>query len=156
MNKDYKTIRKLVIRSFMWSLAFELNKTVGEDLSLPIMKKLSAMQSVSSIVKIMLQECKKHNKIVDDIEQIKIDVWNELATFYKEEEIVANVPTMIETLFYNEYEWLSKIKNLESNITRMAFLAIEDDVKPKVTRIVTDQYNDILSKHVYRYLKGSE
>jgi len=153
MNKDYKTIRKLVIRSFMWSLAFELNKTVGEDLSLPIMKKLSAMQSVSSIVKIMLQECKKHNKIVDDIESIKMDVWDELATLYKEEEIVANVPTMIETLFYNEYEWLSKIKNLEGNITRMAFLAIEDDVKPKVTRIVTDQYNDILSKHVYRYLK---
>jgi len=154
MNKDYKTIRKLVIRSFMWSLAFELNKTVGEDLSLPIMKKLSAMQSVSSIVKIMLQECKKHNKIVDDIEAIKISVWDELATLYKEEEIAANVPTMIETLFYNEYEWMSKIKNLESNITRMAFLAIEDDVKPKVTRIVTDQYNDILSKHVYRYLKG--
>ena len=138
----------------MWSLAFELNKTAGEDLSLPIMKKLSAMQSVSSIVKIILQECKKHNKIVDDIESIKIAVWNELATLYKEEEIVANVPTMIETLFYNEYEWLSKIKNLESNITRMAFLAIEDDVKPKVTRIVTDQYNDILSKHVYRYLKN--
>ena len=154
MNKDYKTIRKLVIRSFMWSLAFKLNKTVGEDLLLPIMKKLSAMQSVSSIVKIMLNECKKHNKIVDDIEQIKMDVWNELAKLYEEEEIVANVPTMIETLFYNEYEWISKIKNLEGNITRMAFLAIEDDVKPKVTRIVTDQYNDILSKHVYRYLKG--
>lgn len=105
----------------------------------------------------MLQECKRHNKqYVDDIEALKMSVWDELAERYREDEVVANIPTMIEDIFYSNYEWLSKIKNLESNINRMARLAIEDTVKPKVSRIVTDEYEKILGKHVYKYLKERE
>lgn len=153
----YTQLKKSVIRSFLWSLAFELNKSVGDDLSLPVMRKLSAMQTVASIVNIMLQECKRHNsQYIDDIEAIKMSVWDELADRYKQQEVVANIPTMIEELLYSNYEWLSKIKNLESNINRMARLAIEDTVKPKVSRIVTDEYEKILSKHVCKYLKEKE
>lgn len=151
---EYKKIRKAVIRSFMWSLAFELNKSVGDDSSLPLMQKIVAMQAVTSIVKIMLNECKKNNgKDVEMIESIKMAAWDDLAKKYKEQEVIANIPTMIETLFYNEYEWLKNIKNLERNIDLMARLAIENDVKPKVSRIVTDEYEDILSKHVYKHIK---
>lgn len=150
----YESTRRKVIRSFMWSLAFELNKTVADDYKLGILQKIVAMQSVSSIIKIMLDECKRHNgKDVDMIEAIKMEAWDMLATKYKEQEVVANIPTMIETLFYNEEEWMGQIKNLRKHIHIMARLAIDDDVKPSVSRIVTDEYEAILSKHIYRYLK---
>jgi len=150
----HSQLKRAVIRSFMWSLCFELNKTVAEDLSLSVLRKIAAMQSVASLVSIMLNECKKHDKaFVDDIESIKMHTWDDLATKYKEQEVVANIPTMIEELFYLNYDWMKDIKNLESNICRMARLAIEPDVKPKVSRIVTDEYEHILSKHIYRYLK---
>lgn len=153
----HSQLKKAVIRSFLWSLSFELNKSVADDLNLSVMKKIAAISSVKSIVNIMLNECKKHNgKEVDLIEEIKMAAWNDLAERYREEEVVANIPTMIEEVFYHEYEWLSKIKNLESNIARMSRLAIDDTVKPKVSRIVTDEYFDILSKHVYRALKDEK
>jgi hypothetical protein len=154
---EYEKIRKAVIRSFMWSLAFELSKSVGDDAKLPIMQKITAMQSVASIVKIMLNENRKHAKnMVDDVEEIKMKAWDDLAQKYKEGDVIANIPTMIEALFYNEYEWMKNIKNLERNIDLMARLAIENDVKPKVSRIVTDEYEAILSKRIYEYLKDQK
>lgn len=157
LHMNYQQLRKAVIRSFIWSLAFELNKSVADDINLPVMKKIAAIQSVKSIVSIMLEECRKHNKdYVDLIEEIKMSAWDDLAKKYQEQEVVANIPTMIESVFFHEYAWLSKIKNLEPNINRMIFLAIDDDVKPKVSRIVTDEYFDILSGHVYKALKREE
>jgi hypothetical protein len=154
---EYEKIKKAVIRSFMWSLSFELSKSVGEDISLPIMQKIAAMHSVASIVKIMLSENRKHQKnMVDDVEEIKMKAWNDLAQKYKDSDVIANIPTMIEALFYNEYEWMKNIKNLERNIDLMARLAIENDVKPKVSRIVTDEYEAILSKRIYEYLKDQK
>lgn len=149
----YEKIRKAVIRSFIWSLAFELSKSAGYDYKLPIMKRIVAMQSVASIVDIMMQECKSHNKNKDDIEELKMKAWNMLADRYAEQEIIANVPTMIEAVYFSNFEWLSKVKNLDANINRMIFLAIDNDVKPEVTRIITDEYNDILSKVIYEYMK---
>jgi hypothetical protein len=154
---EYEKIRKAVIRSFMWSLSFELSKSVGDDKKLPIMQKITAMQSVASIVKIMLNENRKHSKnMVDYVEDIKMKAWDDLAQKYKEGEVIANIPTMIETLFYNEYDWMKNIKNLERNIDLMSRLAIENDVKPKVSRIVTDEYEAILSKRIYEYLKAQK
>lgn len=145
------------MRSFMWSLAFDLNKTVFDDVRLSMMQRIAASSAVTAIVKIMLEENKKHPKnMVDDIEELKMLAWDELANRYKEHEVVANIPTMIEELYYINYEWMSQIKNLEKNIHIMARLAIEKDVKPKVSRIVTDEYEQILSKHIYRYLKSKD
>ncbi len=103
----------------------------------------------------MLKECRKDRDNVDLIEKVKMDTWDELAQRYLEEEVIANIPTMIEAVYFHEFDWLSKIKNLDANMNRMIFLAVEDGVKPKVSRIVTDEYFDILSKHVYRALKES-
>lgn len=152
---EYETIRRAVIKSFMWSLAFELNKSVGNDERLSIFQKIAAMQSVSSIVKIMLNECRKISKI-DNVEAIKMEAWDELAKRYAEHEVVLNIPTAIEELFFINYDWMSQIKNLEHNINRAVRLSTDETVKPKVSRIVTDEYNDILSKVIYKYMKDGK
>ena len=150
----HKQLKKAAIRSFLWSLSFELQKSVADDVKLGVMQKLAAIQSVTSITKIMLEECRRNDREhCDMIEEVKMAAWNDLAERYQKEGVIANIPTMIEAVFFHEYDWMSKIKNLEHNINRMARLAIDDDVKPKVSRMVTDEYFDILSKHVYRALK---
>lgn len=151
---NHGQLKHAVIRSFLWSLAFELNKSVADDVNLSIMKRIAAMQSVKAIVNIMVNECRKHDKkYVDAIESIKMEAWDAMAKKYAEKEVIANIPTMIEAVYYHEFDWLSKIKNLDANINRMIFLAIDDDVKPKVSRMVTDEYFDILSGCIYRHLK---
>ena len=150
----HQQLKRAVICSFMWSLATELNKTVGDDFELPIMQKLAAMQSVAALVRIMLKECRRNDAAI--VEPIKMAAWDELAELYRKEEVIANIPTMIEALYYNNVEWMEKIPNLARNIHIMARLAIDDDVKPKVSRIVTDEYERILSRHVYEWIKDQK
>lgn len=153
----HSQLKKAVIRSFLWSLAFELNKSVADDVNLPIMQKIAAIQSVKSIVQIMLNECKKHDKqFVDMIEAVKMSAWDDLARKYREEEKVLNIPTAIEEVYYSNFEWLSKIKNLDSNINRMSRLAIEKTVNPKESRSIADEYESILSKVIYKTLKSEK
>lgn len=153
----HNQLKKAVMRSFMWSLAFDLNKTVFDDVDITMMQRIAVKGAITSIVNIMLAENKKHAKnMVDDIEEIKMATWNELAERYREHETIANIPTMIEELYYLNYDWMSKIKNLEKNIHIMSRLAIDKTVVPKVSRVVTDEYEHILSKHIYRYLKNKE
>ena len=139
-------LKRAVIKSFMWSLAFELNKSVGDDVKLPIMQKIAAMQSVASIVKIMARACKSHSD--DFVEPIKMAVWDKLAEIYKKEEVIANIPTMMEALYFSHIDWMEKIPHLGINIHIMARLAIEEDVKPRVSRIVTEEYERILDQHL--------
>ena len=153
---DYQKIRKAVIRSFMWSLSFELSKSAGEDERLTAMQKIAAQGAVNAITKIMLEECRKHQKLSDEVEELKMVAWDELAKKYAEHEVVLNIPTAIEELFFVNYEWLSKVKNLESNINRMTRLCIDETVKPKVSRIVTDEFEQILGKVIYKYIKEME
>lgn len=150
---EYEKIRRSVIRSFMWSLAYDLSKTAGDDYKLPLFKKIVAMQAVASITKIMLNECQMYCTDKEVIEEMKMKAWNALAEKYLEQEVVLNIPTAIETIYMNEFDWMSKIPNLDRNINYMVFLAIDETVKPKVSRIVTDEYGDILSKVIYEYMK---
>ena len=153
---DYQKIRKAVIRSFMWSLAFELSKSDGEYERLTTMQKIAAQGAVNAITKIMLEECRKHQKLSDEVEELKMGAWDELAKKYAEHEVVLNIPTAIEELFFVNYEWLSKVKNLESNINRMTRLCIDETVKPKVSRIVTDEFEQIIGKVIYKYMKDKQ
>lgn len=149
----HQYLKRAVTRSFLWSMATELASSVGEDDRLGVMQKLAAIQSTTAIVRIMLAECRKDRQHVDIIEPLKMEAWDALAAKYKEEEVLMNIPTVIEEIFFSNYNWLSKVKHLESNINRMVRLATDETVKPAKTRSVTDEYEKIVGKVVYEYLK---
>jgi len=148
----YKQLKRAVLNSLMWSLSFELGKSAGDG-EANMIKSIVSIGCVNAITKIMLTECRRNTNTVDIAEQIKMDTWNILATRHKDTEVIANIPSMIEQLFYYDFEYYSKVKNLKYNIELMALNVIEDTVKPKVSRQVVDEYIDILSNEIYKYLK---
>lgn len=176
----HKFLKKAVTRSFLWSLTRELAKTVGSDPKLGIMQNLAAASSTQAVLKILIKECRKDAKYVDIIEPLKMEAWDVLADRcalsgviarpyrpinmsqgYKwtrapqdNSGVVLNLPTALEEIFFSNFGWLSTIPNLTRNFERMIWLAVEKNVDPKVSRKLADQYEEILSGVVYRYLKS--
>lgn len=148
------------------------------------MAAYNTVQTITKIIRNECLKRIGYNGYADDIEHMKAAIWDETAEvyfwmgvkarkrtwsdkgevihynirkrgdIYQAIELIANIPTMIETIFYDNYDLMKPIKNLESNICRMSRLCIEPTVKPKLSRTVVDKFNDVTSKHVYRYIKN--
>lgn len=149
----HSQIKHAVSLSLMWSMATELRKNY-KGFTNPF-KTIMCASSIKAVVDITLRECQKVHYMMDAVEGIKVSTWKDLAQKHYdfEEDVEVSIPTIIEEIFYANYEWMSKIKNLKYNIELIALNLIDDTANPKETRIAVDRYDDILSGHIYHFLK---
>jgi hypothetical protein len=149
----HSQIKKTVALSLMWSMTEHMRK---ERIPFKnIFKEMICLGAIHTVLKITLNECDKVKHIMNDVEEIKVATWKDLAhTHYNDEvDTDINIPTIIEEIFYANFEWMSKIKNLQRNIEIISMNLIDDTANPKETRIAIDRYNDIVSGNIYRFMK---
>jgi hypothetical protein len=137
----------------MWSMMEHMRKERTPFKS--IFKEIICLGAIHTVLKITMSECDKVKHIMSDVESIKVATWQDLAHthYYDEVDTDINVPTIIEEIFYANFEWMSKIKNLQRNIEIITMNLIDEKANPKETRLAIDRYNDIMSGNIYRFMK---
>lgn len=149
----YQQIKLAVSLSLMWSMAQEMARNY-KGFKNPF-KTIVVGGAIKAISDITLRECDKVHYIMDLVEEVKVATWKDLATkhYADKEDVEVSIPTIIEEIFYSNYEVMSKIKNLKHNIEVIALNLIDDTANPKETRLAVDRYEKILSGHIYRAIK---
>ncbi|MFA6396301.1 MAG: hypothetical protein WCW84_10085 [Sulfurimonas sp.] len=150
VESAHQKLKKQVLMSFMWAMSEQMRRSMILN-KVGILKTIVSIGCINSIVKITLAEYKK-SKNQNVAEAIKIATWEEMTGRYTQE-VMADIPSLLETLFYENFEWMSKIKFLQYNIEIMALNVINKNVDPKVSRQVANDYMDVLSHQVYQYFK---
>jgi len=149
----HSQIKHAVSLSLMWSMSRELSNNFKGYKS--VFKTLVCAGALKSVLDITLKECDKVRSIMNTVEEIKISVWKDLATVHyaDKEDVEVSIPTIIEDIFYSNFDWMSKIKNLQRNVEIISMNMIDETANARETRLAVDRYDEILSKHIYRYLK---
>lgn len=150
IESAHQKLKKQVLMSFMWAMSEQMRRSMILN-KVGILKTIVSIGCINSIVKITLAECNKSRE-KDVVEAIKIATWEEMTSRYSIE-VMADIPSLLEELFYSNFEWMSKIKLLQYNIEIMALNVINKNVDPKISRQVANDYMDVLSQQVYHYLK---
>lgn len=129
----HSQIKRTVALSLMWSMTEHMRKERTSFKS--IFKEMVCLGAIHTVLKITLNECDKVKYIMNDVESIKVATWQDLAhTHYEsDEDTDINVPTIIEEIFYANFEWMSKIKNLQRNIEIITMNMIDEKANPKDT-----------------------
>lgn len=149
----HSQIKRAVALSLMYSMTEHLRR---DRIPLKnVFKEIVCSGAIGTVLKITLAECDKIKHIMDYVEEIKVATWKDLSnTYYGDEsETHINIPTVIEEIFYANFDWMSKIKNLQHNIEIIAMNLIDDNLNPKETRLAVDRYSDIVSKNIYKFIK---
>lgn len=151
------TIKQSVVLSFLWSLSNSLcldrvmvkkdnrGNMIGQ---IPIYTSKKAPNDFR--IACLGQCIQLDEKTTNVVEDLKIKVWDELADKYDGQNLTLDIITALESLYYDNSQWLDKINpNFHRWIESMSLKMIDPKLDPKFSRKAADQFVQILNKVLY-------
>ena len=90
------------------------------------------------------------DEMTDHVESLKMVVWDKMAEQYEGQELTADIITILEQLYFENFDWLQKINpNFEHWVNSMSMKMIDIKIDPKFSRKVATQFVQTLNKVLY-------